>query len=299
MRRLALVISFAVAATAACKDRPSTAASGSATAAPASTTAIAHPLLWRADKDGKTTYFLGTMHVGIDAEAQLPTQVWSKLDAAPAFAMEANLEDPAIAAAMQPTSGSLRADLGEAYWKKLEDAMGPAMASAVDHLPAMVPAAALSMRGLPPTPPMDKALAARASGEHKPIVYLEPAARQLAVLGKWMDVKALRLMLDQLPVGERRLRQMVAAYRAGDEGTLLAISADEKADALQHGYTAAEYDREMADLLYDRNASWIAELERLHAAGGAFVAVGALHLVGPGSVLDLLARRGFRVARVD
>ena len=299
MKRAALILTIVVAAT-ACRDSHEAARTGaSATAPSTSTPVLAHPLFWAAEKDGKTTYFLGTMHVGIDAEAQLPPRVWRKLDDAPRFAMEADLDDPAVGAALQPTQASLRHDLGEAYWQKLEAAMGPGMASAVDHLPAMVPAAALSIRGLPPTPAMDKTLAARATGEHKPIVFLEPAARQLAVLGKWMDVKALKMMLDDLPDGERRLQAMVAAYRAGDERTLLAINDEERADALQHGYTAGEYDQEMTDLLYDRNASWIDALERLHAAGGGFVAVGALHLLGPRSVLVLLAERGFRVTRVD
>jgi uncharacterized protein YbaP (TraB family) len=91
---------------------------------------------------------------------------------------------------------------------------------------------------------------------------------------------------------------MLAAYVAGDERTMLALGDDERSDALRHGYTAAEYDREMDDLLYGRNASWIAPIEQLHAAGGGFVAVGALHLLGPRSVLDLLAHRGYRVTRI-
>ena len=37
-------------------------------------------------------------------------------------------------------------------------------------------------------------------------------------------------------------------------GTILALNDAEKADALRHAYTAAEYDSEMADLLYDRRA---------------------------------------------
>jgi uncharacterized protein YbaP (TraB family) len=299
MKRLALALTIVVAATAACKDRRDAHPGAPATPAATSTAVVTHPLFWSAQKDGKTSYFLGTMHVGIDAEAQLPPRVWTQLDAAPAFAMEANLDDPAVAEALAPTKTSLRAELGEAYWQKLEAAMGPSGASAVDHLPALVPAAALSMRGLPPTPPMDRTLAARATAHGKPIAYLEPAASQLAALRRWMDVKALKLMLDELPSSERRLRQMVDAYRSGDERALLAISADEQADALAHGYTADEYAREMTDLLYARNAAWITELERLHAAGGAFVAVGALHLVGPRSVLALLAERGYRVTRVE
>jgi uncharacterized protein YbaP (TraB family) len=238
------------------------------------------------------------MHVGIDAEARLPALVWTKLAAARVFAMEADLDDPQAAAAIQPTAGSLRQALGEVYWKKLEIAMGASVASAVEHLPPMVPAAALSMRGLPSTPPMDRVLAARAVGARKPVIFLEPAARQLALLGKWMDIKALKMMLDQLPAGEQRVRAMLAAYAEGNERKLLAISDGEKADALQHGYTAGEYEQEMNDLLYNRNASWIEAIEKLHAEGGGFVAVGALHLLGPRSVLDLLAHKGYRVTRL-
>jgi uncharacterized protein YbaP (TraB family) len=49
--------------------------------------------------------------------------------------------------------------------------------------------------------------------------------------------------------------------------------------------------------LLARNRSWIPALEKAHAAGGAFVAVGALHLVGEGSVVELLRARGFTVER--
>jgi uncharacterized protein YbaP (TraB family) len=315
MKRVVVLVTFAAALgpsgcrqqrepanspTEATAPRASGTTSGGDTALPAanSNATLAHPLLWSAEKDGKVTYFLGTMHVGIDAEARLPALVWSKLQAAKVFAMEADLDDPQAAAAIQPTSGSLRDALGDAYWKKLETAMGANVASAVEHLPPMVPAAALSMRGLPPTPAMDKVLSARAVSAHKPVIFLEPAARQLALLGKWMDLRALKMMLDELPTGEQRVQAMLTAYTEGDDRKLLAISDDEKTDALQHGYTAGEYEQEMNDLLYTRNASWIPAIDQLHAAGGGFVAVGALHLLGPRSVLDLLAHEGYRVTRL-
>lgn len=261
-------------------------------------TPIARPLLWAVEKAGQTTYFFGTMHVGIDAATQLPPIVWGKLSDAPAFAMEADLEDPHIAEMIKPTTSSLHAALGDAYWHKLEAALGGTVAAAIDQVPPMIPATLLAMKGLPPTPPMDKALQTRAAGEHKQIVFLEPAARQLELLGKWMDVKAIRMILDELPDAEQRARTMLAAYAAGDERQILATNDTDRVDALQHGYTQAEYDREMTDLLYNRNASWIPELEKLHAAGGGFVAVGALHLIGPRSVLDLLAHKGYKVTRL-
>ena len=318
MKRVAVFVTLVAALGAACKraTEPTGAATGSAsraantahvagnaaTAPEKTNTAAAdllrHPLFWSVEKAGKTTYFLGTMHTGVDAESQLPAIVWDKLHAAKTFAMEADLDDPAAGSLLKPTEHSLHQDLGDDYWKKLEDAMGKPMAGMLDHMPAMVPATALAMRGLPLTAPMDKVLSARAAGEHKQIVFLEPVARQLAILGKWMDIKALKMMLDELPEAEHRTKAMLDAYIEGDERKIAALSDDEKADALQHGYTAAEYDQEMNEMLYNRNASWIDAIEKLHAEGGGFVAVGALHLIGRRSVLDLLAHKGYQVTRV-
>ncbi|MGH2899317.1 MAG: TraB/GumN family protein, partial [Solirubrobacteraceae bacterium] len=129
-------------------------------------------------------------------------------------------------------------------------------------------------------------------------VYLERASYQLQILGKWMDTRALKMMLDELPENERRARAMLDAYAQGDDRTIVAISDGEKDAALQHGYNTAEYDQEMNEVLYDRNASWIDAIDRMHATGGAFVAVGAMHLVGPRSVLELLAHKGYQVTRV-
>lgn len=304
MKRVLAIVTLAAALGAACdRTHDTTPATATATAAASSRAADApnalrRPLFWAAEKAGTTTYFLGTMHIGVDAAAQLPPIVWAKLDAARVFAMEADLDDPRLAAMLAPTTRSLRRELGDVYWRRLEGALGPAMAAAVDHLPAMVPASALSMRGLPPTTAMDKVLAGRATGGHKRLIYLEPATRQLAILARWLDVKALKMMLDELPEGEQRAQAMLAAYVAGDEQQIIAISDGEKQEALHHGYTTAEYEQEMTELLYDRNASWIDAIERLHADGGGFVAVGALHLIGDRSVLALLTARGYRVTRV-
>jgi uncharacterized protein YbaP (TraB family) len=79
---------------------------------------------------------------------------------------------------------------------------------------------------------------------------------------------------------------------------MLAIADEERADWKAHGHPEHEFDEQMEDLLYKRNASWIAPIEKLHAAGGGFIAVGAAHTVGPRSVVDLLEKRGFQVTRL-
>jgi hypothetical protein len=301
MKRAVVFVTLAAVLATACKKSPEVTAAATAEeqTEAVKTGPLPHPLFWSVESAGKTTYFLGTMHTGIDANTRLPAIVWNKFHAAKTFAMETDLDDPEAASMLSSAASSLRRDLGEVYWKKLEDAMGPSVASALEHLPPMVPAAKLAMRGLPPSSSMDRTLSARAASEHKQLVYLEPVTRQLAILGKWMDVKALKMMLDELPESELRARAMLDAYVEGDENKMIAISDQEKANALQHGYTAAEYDQAMDELLYNRNASWLEPIEKLHAGGGGFVAVGAMHLLGQRSVLALLAHKGYQVTRIS
>src|SRR4029079_17801704 len=101
---------------------------------------IAHPLFWRVEKDGKATYFLGSMHTGIDAEARLPDEVWKTLDAAPVFAMEADLDSVDLGMMARTDGHTLHQDLGPAYWKKLEDEITPLAAQKLDALKPMVAA---------------------------------------------------------------------------------------------------------------------------------------------------------------
>lgn len=259
---------------------------------------LVHALFWSIEKDGKTTYALGTMHVGVDAASQLPEVVWKKFDAAPAFAMETDLSDPAVAEMKQPAGASLHKELGDAEWKKLEQALTPAVAERMDNMKPMVPAVMLQLRGLPMTAPMDGVLLGRAQNENKRVVYLEAAAKEAALLEKWLDVRALKDMLDDLEHGEQQQKEMRDAYLAGDERRLLALSDSERDEWKKHGRDVAEYDKMMDEMLYERNASWIDSIEKLHAAGGGFVATGALHMIGKRSVLDLLAQKGYKVTRL-
>jgi uncharacterized protein YbaP (TraB family) len=53
-------------------------------------------------------------------------------------------------------------------------------------------------------------------------------------------------------------------------------------------------------LLDQRNANWSRLIEkRLKQPGTTMIAVGAGHLAGPESVLELLKRGGYRVTRVQ
>lgn len=260
---------------------------------------IAKPFFWAIEKNGKTSHVLGTMHIGVDAEQKLPQIVFDKLDAATTFAMETDTTDPAIAGlGKRKSGGTLKNDLGPEHWKKLEAVVGARVAESINDLKPMVAATLVSLRGLPSTPPMDGVLHGRATRQAKKIAFLEPASTQAAVLEKHMSLKALKLMLDDPDKGIAQTKRLLDAYIAGDDAAFVKLSAEQREDALKHGYTAAEYDEFMEDINFKRNRSWIPVIEKLNGEGPAFIAVGALHLIGPGSVLDLLEKQGYKITRV-
>lgn len=319
-RRLALALLAVIAADAGCHRPPpappaanpasvAAAPAAPAVAAPAATPAaadaksevLAHPLLWVLEKDGHTSYALGTIHLGVDAVRQLPPVVWDKLDHAPAFAMETDIHDPSLARDLsaRPQGGTLHGDLGDAYWQKLESELSPQLAERLDAMPATVAVTVLETRVLPQTAaPMDAVLLGRAQERHHRVIYLEPVHVQTALLAKWMNVRALEELLDHEATHDDLVRRLLAAYLAGDVNQMLALDEDDHRMWLQDGRPEAEYVQMRKEMLYDRNASWIDEIDRMHAAGGGFIAVGAMHLIGPHSVLELLQQRGYKVSRL-
>ncbi|HEY5928444.1 MAG TPA: TraB/GumN family protein [Kofleriaceae bacterium] len=258
---------------------------------------LAKPLFWQLEKDGKTSYLLGTIHIGVDPK-RLPPIVYEKLDAAKSFAMETDLAKASSLDLTRKDGSTLKDELGPEYWKKLVEALGQQEAMGVNKLKPMIAATLLSIRGLPRTTAMDGALEARAQNKHKQIVFLEPFEVQAAALEKWMNVRALKDMLDDVPGTDQRMKELFAAYVAGDGTKMIEIVDGERSRWKAKGRPESEYDEQMDDMLYKRNASWIAPIEKLHADGGGFIAVGAAHAVGPRSVNELLEQRGFKITRI-
>jgi uncharacterized protein YbaP (TraB family) len=290
---------------------------------------IAHPFLWSIEKDGKTSYALGTFHVGVDAETRLPQLVWDKLDGATTLVTETDLADPVLQTAfsVRKDGKTLHEEIGDVYWSKLaallphpvNDDLGymtpqrrselatqrvQALTSGitidqVDHGTATRATLLLPASGFQVTQAMDTMLLAHAINHNEKLVYLEPAEKQARLLLKWMDARALEMMLDDLAGLGAEARTRLATYLAGDERELVAQGIlFFPADWKKAGRSDAEYETMMEDMIYERNASWISELEQIHASGGGFIAVGVLHLVGKRSVLDLLAKRGYKITRL-
>lgn len=91
-----------------------------------------------------------------------------------------------------------------------------------------------------------------------------------------------------VPLATASLDAMIGEWIKGDAQQLARLMNAELADPVL-------YDR----LLVQRNANWAGWIdERLDTPGTVFVAVGAGHLAGKGSVQDLLKKRGIKVRRI-
>ena len=89
------------------------------------------------------------------------------------------------------------------------------------------------------------------------------------------------------------LRQDVERVTPDDR--VYSVNVDDAREAYRTREDRYLYDR----LLIDRNSNWVGWIEqRLDEPGTVFIAVGAGHLAGDGSVQDQLEDRGYTVTRV-
>lgn len=258
------------------------------------------PFVWKATRDGKTTYLFGTVHGGVNAEHRIPLWVWDYFDHSTTLVEEANLQQLDIIQWTVRPDGSptLHEELGDAYWKMLEDTVTPMMAGFLDTQATAVAALRVSGYGGGVADrnagSMDGELLVRAQGLAKKIEFLETGAFQSQLFGELFDLATLKRLLDRRDQLKSLNPAFISTYLGGDEDALTTTSRAQFAVQCEDDAgTAHLLDR----LLLSRNKSWIPTIEKLHAAGGAFVAVGALHLVGEGSVVQLLRSRGFTVER--
>lgn len=125
-------------------------------------------------------------------------------------------------------------------------------------------------------------------------VFLETGAQQLDVLSTAPDdeqVATLVATLEQLHTMPKLLYKMLDSWLDGRPERLSDLFMMEMG-----GFEDAFFER----LLYARNRNWIAPLETLLANNQtALVIVGTAHLVGEGSVVDLLEQQGYSIERVQ
>lgn len=262
--------------------------------------------LWRIERDGRTSYLYGTLHVA-RADWLLPgPRVLGALAASDTLALEIDVLDAdvqhALAQGMRAAPDEAPPAALAARLRAQIDAQCLAPAPMARLSPAVQLAALTSLvargDGLDPAYAIDAFLAALARVDGKPVVSLETPQLQVA------------LLRGDARTADERLDEGLAELERGTARLMLLRVAslwnDGRADELERfeqWCDCAGTDAERAELkrlLDDRNPQLADRIAALHAGGASvFAAVGALHLFGAHALPRLLAARGFAVERVE
>lgn len=276
---------------------PTTTASGA--------TATAQPALWRFSDADTTVYLFGTFHALPDGLDWTTPELEKAIAEADRLVLEIPDLDPqtvapiftrlALSPGLPPLSERVPAEKREALSAALAASGLPA--ASLDGFETWaagltLSAAVIDNLGLSAENGADSVLSNRFTEAGKTVDGLETAEQQLGIfdgLPEPAQRAFLESTIDDPGTAKRELAEIQDAWVRGDETAI-----------------AATFDRELKDnplieeaLLTRRNANWAGQLvKRLDTPGTVLVAVGAGHLVGPGSVRELLERRGIPVTRV-
>jgi uncharacterized protein YbaP (TraB family) len=265
----------------------------------------ARPALWVARDADTTIYLFGTIHLLKPGMRRFQGDIRAAFDRAQEVVLEVAEEDRAAtqasitASALDSDSPPLSARLpsgdGARYLAALEQHdIPPAYFDRVKPWFATFTLTVLPLRtlGYDPESGADRLIETTARAQGKTLTGLETSEQQIGFFASMPDALQLKLLsetLDELPGLPDTIEQMIAAWAAGEPDRLSAIM-NESVDS----------DPELKKrLLTDRNATWADWIKaRMDRPGVVFMAVGAGHLAGKGSVQDMLAARGIETSRV-
>jgi uncharacterized protein YbaP (TraB family) len=266
----------------------------------------ADPALWVVKDRDTTIYLFGTVHVLKPGLSWFDEAVKTAFDGSQTLVLEMVEPDAATqqkvvaSAAFDPAGTPLTQQLPPNYRGAFAKAMGDGgvPAAAYDRMRPWFAAVTLSLLpirqlGYDPANGPEKVLSEAARNAGKRVIGLETFEGQLGVFGGLSQPAQMQLLestLDELPKVDATFGTLVDAWAAGNPDGV----AKEMNESLKDSPEVAKA------LLTDRNKRWAAWIaERMKQPGTVFVAVGAGHLAGTGSVQDQLGAYKLKAVRVS
>jgi uncharacterized protein YbaP (TraB family) len=281
-----------------------------AVAAAASDDAVvmATPAMWRVKGTHGTLYLFGSVHV------MKPNVVWENekvkaaLTSSDTLYLEiANIDDTASAQPIilkfgidkaHPLSTKISKEdvtLLDAAAKTMglpgEQAFEPMQPWLVSVTLSTLP---LVKAGFDPASGIDMKLVTEAKGDQKAVKGFETMADQMHMIADVPMAEKVRMLHKDLVELDKSAAQTIELVNAWERGDV------EKIGKIDNDELAVKYPAEYKRVVVDRNAKWVATLDGLlkdPATGTVFVVVGAAHLAGPDSVIRMLEKDGWKVAR--
>lgn len=275
-------------------------------AAAVCTGAAADPAAWRIEgAGGGEIALLGSMHVLRASDHPLPPSVDALYERADSLVMELDLDDLDAATLQRSLLGAAVLPAG----KTLRDVLAPSIYASAEQRarslgldlellervePWLVAVtlldAGVRKLGFVAERGLEQYVLGKARRDGKEVLGLESAAAQVAIfdgLAPDAQQEMLEQTLQELDEAAGTLGEMAAAWRDGRLDVLAAGLLDEFDD----------FPGLYETLIVERNENWATTLEPMLDDGRNYlVVVGALHLLGPDSLIDLLEARGHTVA---
>lgn len=294
IRRLSSLISLGLLALAGC-----------ARAENAAHPASADPALWVVKDADTTIYLFGTVHMMKPGTVWFDDEIRAAFDQSQELVTEVTQSDPAAMASQvqklgaNPTGPALTQMLTDKerarYLKALADlSLPPETLERSDPWKAAITLSIVPLMKLGYTQEAGSEHilegAARAAG--KRISGLETIEQQLGyfdAMPRPLQLAFLNATVKEMPGVDKQFSRLIADWSRGNVNGL----AREMNSSLEETPELAKI------LLYDRNARWAQWIRaRMDKPGTVFVAVGAGHLAGKGSVQDKLKALGIDARRV-
>lgn len=259
--------------------------------------------LWKVEGRTNALYLFGSIHFLKEDFYPLPQPIEDAYKQSQVVVFEVNLDEMGspesqlkmLQSGKQPEGQTLKDTLSKETYAKLEAHLSESGAPVIlfDALrPWMVAVTLIGSElmklGFNPEEGVDKYFFGKAKKDKKEIVPLETLDFQLSFftgLTKQEEDAMLRETLQEISNFKKDLQQIIDAWKTGDTKALEKLTLDAMRD----------YPQLHKKLLIDRNKQWVDKLQKLHASGKTvFVVVGAAHLVGKDSVIDLLNAKGVK-----
>ena len=268
--------------------------------------AHAAPALWQVSDGDSKIWLFGSVHL-LPPDVEWRTEVFDKvLAGADKVYFETDVGPNAATSilartfeiGMNPLGTTLSSQLPPADADALR-AMTAKMELPVGMLQAMKPwlaantivSAAAVTAGYDPQSGVDIVLQNELPEGRK--AYFETGDQQLDFLAGAPQAEQVAMLIDTVGQADQlsgKLDDMVTAWAAGTPEILADAFFDELA-----GYEAFAQ-----RLIYDRNNTWLTRIDAMLANNEEdLIVVGAGHLIGDGSVIDLLDKQGFRIKRLQ
>jgi uncharacterized protein YbaP (TraB family) len=261
-------------------------------------------LLWQVSRDDKSIFLLGSIHYLRKENYPLNPTILKALDASKRLVLEIDLNSISAETAQRVTLDKAMYRDGSTLMQNVSDETYQLAARRATELgldmrilnPMKPWFAALTMiavklqkMGLDPRLGVDRYLAERAKSSGKPTGGLETLEFQLGIfdqLSHREQEMMLRETAGELERLDNNMNDIVKSWLSGDSDRLMTL--------MLAGMQ--EYPELYEKVLIERNRRWLVDIEKLlQQESGAMVVVGAAHLLGKQSVIEMLKEKGYRV----